>query len=1022
MPLMFSTVCELLQSLDNDLSRKRHQKGSQHIVNDWFNRNQDILNNYVDLTALLSTLLPERRTDRVYNIQLKRLEKIVVKSLGLGSSRTKQLRRWEIEGAGVDFADCIEAILKTTPNVVEQDVTVEETDSTLHQLAAGVAFSSPLVQSSLWNSKPPTRLAGKKDDPLLTLFRKLTARDAKWFSRLILKNFLPVVIPEHLVYSRCHPLLPTVMRIHDNFIVATRLLTQQNGPNCVLAAETELSEVPRLVKPQIGVKVGRQTWLKARSIKHCIEMGGGLMSCEEKVDGEYCQIHVDLTKGRNGCIQIFSKSGKDSTLDRWRLHRAIRSSLRIGTESCKFKNRCILEGEMVVWSDTEKRILAFEKIRKHVKRSGRYIGTDSDSPPRDWERPMIVYFDVLLVDDQSMLNVRHSERRRRLSAIVQCQAGEAALVRSKTINFTSRIAATELQQVFASCLSKRQEGLVLKPDEPYFSFGPGKRKYASCCIKLKKGYIKNCGEIGDIAAIGARYDGTRAKILSLPDTKYTHFYLGCLLNKDSVIRFDARPRFKVINEVEPSATMLEQFRRHVFPVPVPLKNSAFDLEATPGIVQEPGISTVFKEPPVFEITCFSFHKESNTDFWSPRFPYVSKIHSDRSWKDCLGFTELQELAECETKAPEQEDSQEIAHWLQVLEGAESKRWRENVDLRSQSTTATLTSNGAEETTPQCSPVELPRFSREAHCKTALCASNGTISPPTSSEIQPSRQPSPIRRFPEPRSPRKRQRSQTPSPHRSKYRKSLELPAEPNRSSPNEHGLRQPLEGFVSASSSQGNILPCPRPHISACQANFEQRLDVENIRPEPVIPLRLVSRSYHSTADVSDPQKPPIKRILSAKASFSDVPVQRPTCHYVGGTCALANYLVLLSPCVASMPWLTEDLLPSHGLTAVFKDIPSWVAFSTPPDGIPRQQRRVVLVERHRTEATRTFLEQLQAEPLRRRNGEPEIAIAYDWRLLEAITNEENVKASTRRYATRQKAGTGAQARELGKKHYIGLC
>ena len=61
--------------------------------------------------------------------------------------------------------------------------------------------------------------------------------------------------------------------------------------------------------------MGRQFWLKARSIKHCFDLGHGRMSIQDKIDGEYCQIHVDVTK-RSRSIQIFSKSGKDSTEDR----------------------------------------------------------------------------------------------------------------------------------------------------------------------------------------------------------------------------------------------------------------------------------------------------------------------------------------------------------------------------------------------------------------------------------------------------------------------------------------------------------------------------------------------------------------------------------------------------------------------------------------------------------------------------------------------------------------------------------
>lgn len=70
-----------------------------------------------------------------------------------------------------------------------------------------------------------------------------------------------------------------------------------------------------VLKPQLGIKVGRQDWFKARSIKHCVNMGHGRMSVEEKIDGEFCQIHVGIT-GQSHRIQIFSKSGKDSTEDR----------------------------------------------------------------------------------------------------------------------------------------------------------------------------------------------------------------------------------------------------------------------------------------------------------------------------------------------------------------------------------------------------------------------------------------------------------------------------------------------------------------------------------------------------------------------------------------------------------------------------------------------------------------------------------------------------------------------------------
>ena len=56
----------------------------------------------------------------------------------------------------------------------------------------------------------------------------------------------------------------------------------------------------------------------------------------------------------------------------------------LDTADCRIKRLCILEGELLVWTDDDERIEPFHKIRKHVKRSGRLIGTARDSPV-DWQ-------------------------------------------------------------------------------------------------------------------------------------------------------------------------------------------------------------------------------------------------------------------------------------------------------------------------------------------------------------------------------------------------------------------------------------------------------------------------------------------------------------------------------------------------------------------------------------------------------------------------------------------------------------
>lgn len=193
-------------------------------------------------------------------------------------------------------------------------VTVEEIDGLLQQIAAACRFSAPSVRR---HSGADSGLADRELS-LGHLYRRLTSRDAKWLTRLILKNFEPVVLDPQTVYRNYHPSLPSILKVQDDFTVAGRILANLRRNRSVIGR----SDLADYLKPTLGVKVGRQPWFKGRSIKHCLAMGHGRMSCETKMDGEYCQVHIDLSKGRD-CIQIFSKSGKDSTRDRFALHESV---------------------------------------------------------------------------------------------------------------------------------------------------------------------------------------------------------------------------------------------------------------------------------------------------------------------------------------------------------------------------------------------------------------------------------------------------------------------------------------------------------------------------------------------------------------------------------------------------------------------------------------------------------------------------------------------------------------------------
>lgn len=116
MPFPFEYICDLLQQLDDEVrSAKKQKTPAKTIIKRWFCDHRIRLDApTVDACAVLSTLLPERRTDRVYGIQARKLQSIIGSALTLGASRVKELRRWSTPGLGIDLADCVQAILTRT--------------------------------------------------------------------------------------------------------------------------------------------------------------------------------------------------------------------------------------------------------------------------------------------------------------------------------------------------------------------------------------------------------------------------------------------------------------------------------------------------------------------------------------------------------------------------------------------------------------------------------------------------------------------------------------------------------------------------------------------------------------------------------------------------------------------------------------------------------------------------------------------------------------------------------------------
>lgn len=648
---------------------------------------------------------------------------------------------------------------------------------------------------------------------------------------------------------------------------------------------------------------------------------------------------------------------------------------------------------------------------------------------------MIIYYDILMVDTQSMLGMKHSERNKRLERLITCRKGYAEIVQRQIISFSRHSAASALREAFAKCIVAKSEGLVLKPDEPYFDFGIRQSRFGSCVIKLKKEYLQGWGDVGDFAVIGASYDPAKAKAYKITNLKWTHFFIGCLKNREAARARSEKPMFMVTNVVELPDTLLQTLRTQCEPRAAPLdENKSFALDFS-GTGNSTKPTEVFLNPPVFDVRCFSFDKESNSRSWSMRFPYVSKIHFDRSYLDAISFAELQQAARTATETPELEDSQEMRHWISALENADPRG--RAVDEVSQETISSGISRSSQ---PSPFPAKSTRNDRlisiaQGHIgelaprttprQESGRPSVGLATPPRSSatEIEdPADQAVAISRDAGPRPGKRTAETLGITTISKKQRRPVSIqdensyPDKPSSTSSQSWPPRdrRPL-GSIDGDGSTAN------------QKSVFQDASSLFVRPRkqpiPLSPMgengvaSSAAGSFHTANEVPSSPPPP-ERVSTPHNEGPDKPVPQDTdaekqvrveCAHKGPVCAFNNSSILLAPCISSYAWVTEDLLKIHGIVDFEVDPEAWkrrpltsgASFSSSPqvssDALGQTQRsvktsrvrKICLVETRRPEATHEFLKRIEKTGLERRNGRREWVAVYDWKILEDFANIE---------------------------------
>jgi DNA ligase-4 len=647
---------------------------------------------------------------------------------------------------------------------------------------------------------------------------------------------------------------------------------------------------------------------------------------------------------------------------------------------------------------------------------------------------MLMFFDILALDDGQVLGLKQYERRRLLERVVRRIPGRADLAECQIIRFSSPGAATELRTVFAKCIAARGEGLVIKPaDEPYFNF-ENSRTYRSCCIKLKKEAFGAFGDVGDFAIVGAAYDSVRAKTYKIPSLQWTDFYIGCLENKDGVSKANVKPRFVVVTTVSLSQQILEALVHtlHIMSLPYG-NNDHFDLRLENGINQGRKPSVIFSTPPVVDLRCFAFDKEGNTGFWTMRFPAVTKLHADRTFMDTISFVELQQMAETHRTMPEDEAAEEL-RWIRLLEAADLRGVAVDASTQYTSSSAPTTPTlggrllensgqhqaflireDAAEKQQQVADRDAPIADPPPLTGDHFPSSSDSVGSPVMIERRSaSLNSSTIENMGQSSKRTRDARSESPVQHQKRQRVSKSMKSS-SYLAIEIHPVTPPTLSRPLSNITNSSLKPCTSPKLGKWLSTIQKNTSeaATNQCKE------LLTKTKNSPANGSPYPTPydidgSSSALRGNQAIGESAPIPRPSnlletsvrrnpkvvadtwkgnsiCQQASASCLFVNCSFLLAPCVGGMPLLTEDLLPSHGARFIL-DPSLWLD----SDAFPRRcsfsrhkTRKLVLVEPRRIQETVKMFKAIQNLNLVRGDGRREWVEVYDFRIVECVSKME---------------------------------
>ena len=117
MPFLYVYVCDLLENLSELYSHDcptligLEKKTNDRVVK-WFQRHKNRLNEFsVDSRTVMMFFMPQKQTDRIYGLDVERLEQLIARVLGLSRELCADLQQWRQGPAHGDLGACVKRVM-----------------------------------------------------------------------------------------------------------------------------------------------------------------------------------------------------------------------------------------------------------------------------------------------------------------------------------------------------------------------------------------------------------------------------------------------------------------------------------------------------------------------------------------------------------------------------------------------------------------------------------------------------------------------------------------------------------------------------------------------------------------------------------------------------------------------------------------------------------------------------------------------------------------------------------------------